>query len=883
MKKTILITGLLVLFFTVSLFSQVTVKVLVEKITVLNNADCDAGASDNSDFLFEFKATDNSPAANSNNAPVAGSIGMCNYAAVNENNGPFAIYTATPGLAVFSPTNGVFFNRSYNCIHDVPTAITIVWRGYENDDVSAPSVIPVAGGATAVSSMTVPLTAHTTSTIQSVQYTLPSLDGSCPQTYQIDFKIITSTGAFYPLYITNLEPTTICLGANNGTIEADILGGSGTVLFDWSNDGTNDFDDPGLITGLSTGSYTVVVKDALNCTDTMISSITAVSPPANLGSFITSTTTVCAGQTGVPYSVATQTDVVYYWNNTGVGVAVIGTGSSITLDFANSAQTGILSVYAQNSCSTSPTLTLPITVTPLPTLTISGNNSMCDNVQEVLTGSGAATYTWSTGATTASIAVTPTSTTVYTVSGTTNNCSSVSQQFTMTVLPSPTVQVTGSTATVCPNSTVALSSNGSGSVFVWSDGFIGANHTVFSAATTVYTVSNVLNTCIKQATYTLNVYPLPNITVSGNTIVCPGKTLTVTASGANTYNWSTGSSNASITYTPSGISTLTVTGTNTVTGCINSQTVNVNTFPAGLVSITGNTAICNTLQGVLTASGSDFYLWNNGATASTNTISPSSSTTVSVVGTTLNGCKDSTSVPVTVINNVSIIITGADTICQGQTTVINANVVGATTYSWNTGATTQSISVSPASTFIYIITASNPGCSGSKLHQLYVKLMPVINFSVNTPMCINAGTNTLTATPLGGTYLGAGVSGNTFDPSVGAGTYSVTYQVTGTNGCSASSTQTVEVDLCAGINEQQQVNNGMSIYPNPSQGNFFIQSSEHLKSVLVVDYTGKQVKLIEFASPGEAHINLSGFSAGIYSFVISTVTGNTETIKVIKE
>ncbi|MCZ8285466.1 MAG: hypothetical protein O9353_08400, partial [Bacteroidia bacterium] len=65
---------------------------------------------------------------------------------------------------------------------------------------------------------------------------------------------------------------------------------------------------------------------------------------------------------------------------------------------------------------------------------------------------------------------------------------------------------------------------------------------------------------------------------------------------------------ASITYTPSGASTLTVTGTNTITGCINSTTVSTGNYGAGLVSITGNTAICNTLQGVLTASGSYFYL-----------------------------------------------------------------------------------------------------------------------------------------------------------------------------------------------------------------------------------------------------------------------------------
>ena len=99
----------LLLFFLFSRgFSQLTLKVQVESIQVLSNVDCDPAVGDNSDFVFEFKATDNTPFANSNNAPVAGSIGMCNYAVVNENNGPFNIIPSFPGTAVFSPTTGVF-------------------------------------------------------------------------------------------------------------------------------------------------------------------------------------------------------------------------------------------------------------------------------------------------------------------------------------------------------------------------------------------------------------------------------------------------------------------------------------------------------------------------------------------------------------------------------------------------------------------------------------------------------------------------------------------------------------------------------------------------------------------------------------------------------
>ena len=74
----------LLLFIFSSTFGQLNLKVQVESIQVLNLIDCDAGALDNSDFVFEFNATDNTPFLNSNNSPVMGSIGQCNFAVVNE-------------------------------------------------------------------------------------------------------------------------------------------------------------------------------------------------------------------------------------------------------------------------------------------------------------------------------------------------------------------------------------------------------------------------------------------------------------------------------------------------------------------------------------------------------------------------------------------------------------------------------------------------------------------------------------------------------------------------------------------------------------------------------------------------------------------------------
>jgi hypothetical protein len=110
--------------------------------------------------------------------------------------------------------------------------------------------------------------------------------------------------------------------------------------------------------------------------------------------------------------------------------------------------------------------------------------------------------------------------------------------------------------------------------------------------------------------------------------------------------------------------------------------------------------------------------------------------------------------------------------------------------------------VSPSGTFTYIVTADNGGCSATASHEVYVKLIPVIDFIVpSAPLCTTDAVYTFTSNPSGGTYVGTGVTGNTFDPSIGVGNYPITYTINVSNGCVVSATQTIDVQLCTGVNE----------------------------------------------------------------------------------
>lgn len=164
--------------------TQATINVRVLSVSVTNDVDCDGFLTGDSDFVWEFIATDNT-LGNSNNNPVLfGVMGDFNYAYQNGNNGPYTMNAPGSG---FSPSNGLFFSHDYVCPTDVPTTINIDWRAYENDDVFNYSLVFGSDGETANQnvSMAVPVMAGT----NTQTFTASSTDGGCPQNYTVTFQV----------------------------------------------------------------------------------------------------------------------------------------------------------------------------------------------------------------------------------------------------------------------------------------------------------------------------------------------------------------------------------------------------------------------------------------------------------------------------------------------------------------------------------------------------------------------------------------------------------------------------------------------------------------------------------------------------------------------
>ncbi len=245
----------------------------------------------------------------------------------------------------------------------------------------------------------------------------------------------------------------------------------------------------------------------------------------------------------------------------------VGTGSNTATYNTGTLTAGTYYFIEKTTCSSTSlsvnSNTISLLVKPNPTLSVTGNSVICSGKSTTLTAGGANTYTWSNSATQATINVSPTAVTVYTVAGTSavTGCSA-SAQYSVSVNPNPTVNITASSATVCSGNSVTLTASGA-SNYTWTPGnFVGLSYSVNPTANTTYTVTGInANNCSATKTQSIYVAAVPTISVlTTQTLICIGQAATLTASGANTFSWSTGATASVIAVSPSVNTIYTVTG-----------------------------------------------------------------------------------------------------------------------------------------------------------------------------------------------------------------------------------------------------------------------------------------------------------------------------------
>jgi alpha-tubulin suppressor-like RCC1 family protein len=441
-----------------------------------------------------------------------------------------------------------------------------------------------------------------------------------------------------PSVSANASPSaSVCTGQNV------TLNGGGASTYTWSSGVTNGVS----FTPPSTATYTVTGTDVNGCQNTSNITVTVNSLPT-IGSVVSPSATVCSGAST---TLSGTGGVSYVWTG-GVTNGVAFSPVS-TLTYTVTGTDG-------NGCQNTSTRT--VTVIPLPTVTAnaSPSSSICIGQIVTLNGGGANSYTWTGGAGGIfnGAGFQPTSTATYTVTGTDGNGCVNTNSITVTVNSLPTVGSTVSpSASICEGQSVTLNGTGANS-YTWTGGVINGNpfSPVMSAT---YTVTGTdANGCQNSAPRTITVNPLPMVTagVSPSNVICSGQNITLNGGGASTYVWTGGATNG-IPFAPASSTTYTVTGTD-VNGCQNTATrpITVNPLPAVAVT-TGDNNICAGSSTLLTGTGASSYQWSANAGSATTisvNVSPATTTTYTVTGTDLNACSNTGTMTVSVVEATAV-------------------------------------------------------------------------------------------------------------------------------------------------------------------------------------------------------------------------------------
>ena len=562
--------------------------------------------------------------------------------------------------------------------------------------------------------------------------------------------------------------TEICIG------ESTTLTASGGTNYTWNNGASGS-----TITVAPTTTTTYIVQETANAGCPAAGSVSVTVNPLPSGA-ITGTTEICiGGSTTLSLSTINTSSLVWSTSETSTTITVAPTSSTT------------YSVTLTSLAGCQSTLSVSVTVNPLPTPSITGTLVLCIGESTTLTASGGTSYDWSNGVTGSTLTVAPTNSTTYEVLTTdANGCrASASQTVTVNLLPTPAIS---GTTEICAGESTTLTASG-GTSYNWSNGVSSNTLTVTPTQTTSYTVLVTdANGCQAAASQTVTVNPLPTPAITGTTAICTGTSTTLTASGGVSYNWSTGVSNSTLTVAPTQATTYTVLVTD-ANGCqaSASQTLTVNPLPTP--AITGTTFICVGESATLSLTGaSGTTLWNTGASTTSIVVVPSTTSSYSVSVTDANGCVSGTSATVLVNDLPTPAISGTTTICIGESTTLTAS--GGVTYLWDDGTTSASLTVTPSQTTSYTVTAINgSSCQSSISRTVTVNPLPVLNINGTTEICAGTST-TLTATG-GDTYLwSTGVTGASLSL---APTQTSVYEVTGTltaTGCAATISQTLTVN-----------------------------------------------------------------------------------------
>lgn len=564
--------------------------------------------------------------------------------------------------------------------------------------------------------------------------------------------------------IISLDDQTICPEGN-----ATFSPGNGFAAYTWSNAATTN-----SISVNAIGTYAVTIEDANGCEGQASADLTHFTSPSPT----LDDATICADESH-QFSV-TPTFNGYEWSS----------GSQGQTYSTSTAGNYTVTVTDDNGCVGS--VTAALTVNPLPIVTTSADAIVCGGDSTQLTANGGLSYAWAPAGSLntpdqASTWAHPLMPTTYTVTATdVNGCqATASIQITL----SPTGVTVGPDRIVCPGETTTLSASG-GVDYVWEPAASLASNTGDNVdatpndTTAYYVTVTDINGCFQVDSIVVNTYAEPNPKLRDTTI-CTGESITITPGTFALYLWDNDQLSPTLTISDIGDYSVTVTSDD---GCTARDTMTLSLYDLPNVTTTDDAEICPGETSTMIASGAFEYVWNSDPSLPDNIGSlvvaePSANTTYTVTGTDQNGCQNTASVTITVLEQSVATIEPAGPYCPDDMPIVLIGSDDDGVWSGDGILNPNDGIFAPqvAGTGTHVITFSIPSsCPDETTIDIIVEEMKDPTITPADPLCENASEIDLVAADEDGTWTGDGITDpalGLFDPSqAGEGTHTITFE-----------------------------------------------------------------------------------------------------------
>lgn len=558
-------------------------------------------------------------------------------------------------------------------------------------------------------------------------------------------------------------------------------------------------------TSIGKVKYPVVAsyKGCIGNTDTVLVEVKPIP------SVLANDTTICSGSNINVNLSSNLNNTTFTWisptqNLTTGGHASIGQLNVINQTLTTtSSNTGtvIYNVIPSNNNCTGVAKTVTATINPLPVTIVESNNyTICSGATtniKISAKENGTQFTWTnpiqtnvSGGTSGdgnTIAqqllntTTSNGTAIYKISSVAKSCKGADQNVTVNV--NPKLNISANDTTICSGTpiNILLKSNVGGTSFSWNlptqNNVLGAaasvgneasiNQTLSTASETPVEVKYKIiansNSCIDSSlVVTVAVKPKP-IVSANDTTICSGQSINVKLKSitGTTFSWAnpimnnvTGGVadnanviNQTLTNNTNSVGSVKYSVIPTLNSCVgNPKSINVlvNNLPS--ISVTASSdSICKNQSVKLMGAGASTYLWDN-AVVDNTLFNPLTTTTYNVIGTDVNGCKNTATKTIYVKELPTVKATSfPDKICLGGKVTLRGT--GAKTYVWNKGVT-NNVEFSPLNTEKYTVigTAAN-GCQNkdSIIVDIESGTPPTISISKTNDNFCRGGSTTLEA------------------------------------------------------------------------------------------------------------------------------------------